>query len=72
MPVIGYSNEAIHFFLATELKPGTAEKEADEFLRIHRMPFTEALDLVDNGTIEDMKTIIGLQRAYRYVNKRHG
>ena len=30
-PVIGYSNEIIHFYLATNLTPGVAEKEDDEF-----------------------------------------
>ena len=66
-PVIGYSNEVIHFFLATELTPGEAEQEEDEFLRIHRMPLDDALQLVHDGTIEDMKTIVGLYRAHRWI-----
>ena len=69
-PVIGYSNEVIHFFLATQLEPGEAHAEEDEFLRIHRMPFKDALNLVYDGTIEDMKTIVGLQRAYRFMKNR--
>lgn len=66
-PVIGYSNEWIHFFLASDLSPGIAEQEDDEFLRIKRIPFLDAMELVYNGTIEDMKTIVGLQRAYRIL-----
>lgn len=68
-PVIGYSNEEIHFFLATDLKPGDAEQEEDEFLRIHRIPFTDALNLVYDGTIQDMKTIVGLQRVHRFISE---
>lgn len=69
-PVIGYSNEVIHFFLASQLEPGEAHAEEDEFLRIHRVPFNDALNLVYDGTIEDMKTIVGLQRASRFLKKR--
>ena len=68
-PVIGYSNEEIHFFLATDLEPGNAEQEEDEFLRIHRIPFEEALSLVHDGTIKDMKTIVGLQLVQAFISK---
>lgn len=66
-PVIGYSNEWIHFFLARDLSPGVAQQEEDEFLRIKRIPFTKAMELVYDGTIEDMKTIVGLLRAHRIL-----
>ena len=66
-PVIGYSNEVIHFYLARKLKPGVAQKEDDEFLNIHRLPFVEALNLVKSYDITDMKSIVGIQRAYEYL-----
>ena len=67
-PVIGYSNEIIHFYLAQNLKPGKAEKEADEFLRISRIPLLEALKLVQSGEILDMKSIVGIMKAHEYYH----
>ena len=67
-PVLGYSNEIIHFYLAKRLKPGSAEKEADEFLRIKRLPLDAALKLVRSGEIQDMKSIVGIMRAYEYMS----
>ena len=66
-PVIGYSNEVIHLYLATELTRGTAEAEEDEFLRIHRIPFKDAWEMVRDGVIVDMKSIIAIERVNRLL-----
>lgn len=59
-PCIGYSNEIIHFFLATDLSPGETTLEHEEFVEPFRVRFEEAVDMVRRGEIEDMKTMIAL------------
>lgn len=58
----GFTDERMHLFLATHLEPieGYAGPEADERLRLERMPWREAVALAEAGTIEDAKTLIGL------------
>lgn len=69
-PAIGYSNEVIHFYLAEQLEPGTAQSHADEHLVVHRLPFHEALDLVRRGEVSDMKTAVALRLAAEYLDRR--
>jgi ADP-ribose pyrophosphatase len=59
----GFTDEVIHLFMATELTPGTQALEADEILRVERVPFTTALDWALTGRIKDAKTLCGLLRA---------
>jgi ADP-ribose pyrophosphatase len=62
-PCIGYSDEIIHYYLATNLVEVTSQTDEDEFVEIFRIPFKEALDWVGTGIISDAKTIIGLIKA---------
>ena len=61
----GYTTEYIHLFLAQDLTPDALEQDADEFLEVHRVPLAEALTMIENQTITDSKTIIGLLRVAR-------
>jgi ADP-ribose pyrophosphatase len=63
----GFSDERIHLFLATGLKPGQAALEAHEFIERHEMPLQEAVDLVRSGEIDDAKTMIALLLADRQL-----
>ena len=54
----GYSDEIIHLFIATDLKPGKAHPDADEFVASQWMDLGELIDLVLDGRIEDSKTVI--------------
>ncbi|MGE5485204.1 MAG: NUDIX hydrolase [Ignavibacteriales bacterium] len=60
----GFSNEVIHLFLATGLEhcPG-AQPDADEVLRVRRVPVEDAVGMIRRGEIRDAKTIVGLLRA---------
>ncbi|MBI2900376.1 MAG: NUDIX hydrolase [Planctomycetes bacterium] len=58
--VPGFCNEYMHVFLATDLSPATAERDADEVIRAVRVPFARALRMIDRGEIRDAKTIVGL------------
>ena len=56
----GYSNEYIHLFLATGLEEAPLDTGDEEDLRALRIPFDEALRLVDSGEIRDAKSIAAL------------
>ncbi len=57
----GFTNEIIHIFVGRDLSPGTQDLGAGEVLEIVDMPFAVILDLIRDGTINDAKTIIGIQ-----------
>ncbi len=59
-PCIGYSNEAIHIYLATQLTAGEHCRNQDETLEVLTLPLGEALGMVRNGEITDAKTVIAL------------
>ncbi len=54
----GYSDEIIHLFMATDLKPGLAHPDSEEFVATFWMDIEELIDMVLDGKIEDSKTII--------------
>lgn len=56
---IGYSDEILHLYMATDLSFGEAHPDDGEFLRIELMPLVDLVDLVLDGKIEDSKTMIG-------------
>lgn len=66
-PCIGYSNEQIVIYLATDLMPERANLEHDEFVQPFEMGLDEALDWIDEGKITDVKTIIALYWTERYL-----
>jgi ADP-ribose pyrophosphatase len=59
----GFTDERIHLFMATELTHGEASREADEFADVVVLRLSEALELVQGGTIPDAKTALGLLYA---------
>ena len=67
----GFADEVIHVYLATELTPGTQNLDQDEVLEVVEMPLREAIAKIEDGTIRDAKTIVGLQAVYiRQVRSR--
>ena len=59
-PVAAYCTEMIHMYLAEGLVPGTANPDADEFVEVSAYPLQDVLDMVINGEILDMKTMLGV------------
>jgi ADP-ribose pyrophosphatase len=53
----GFIDERIHLFAAYELAEGDHEREADEFMEIHRLPWSRVLEMVRRGEIMDGKTL---------------
>ena len=56
----GFTDEKIHLYMATGLTAGETKHEADEFLDLHPMPLSKALEMVRTGEIQDGKTALGL------------
>jgi ADP-ribose pyrophosphatase len=65
-PVPGYSDERIHIYLATDLQPAEQDLDKDEIIRVHKVKFSEALEMVKNGEIQDAKSITGLLMAQNH------
>jgi ADP-ribose pyrophosphatase len=56
----GFTDERIHLFMATGLVAGETKHEVDEFLDLHPMRLSRALEMIEAGEIQDAKTVIGL------------
>jgi ADP-ribose pyrophosphatase len=59
----GFLEEKMWLFLATGLTETSQRLEADEVIETVRLPFTRALEMINDGEIEDAKTIIALLLA---------
>jgi ADP-ribose pyrophosphatase len=60
----GFADEVIHVYKATGLMIGRQHLDRDEVLEIVEMPLNQAIGKIQDGTIRDGKTIIGLQAVY--------
>ncbi len=56
----GFTDEKIHLFMAIGLVSGETKHEADEFLELHPMLLSRALEMIEAGEIQDAKTALGL------------
>lgn len=65
----GFSTERLYIYLAMGLKQGEAHPDPNEFLDVEKMPLSELMKLVDEGTIHDAKTVAGLLKVERYLRK---
>jgi ADP-ribose pyrophosphatase len=67
-PCIGYSNEVIHFFLATGLERGEQDLADGEFVDVVSVDLTEAVERARTGGIDDMKTTTALVYAAAHLD----
>ncbi len=65
----GFADEVIHVYVATALTRGTQNLDQDEVLEVVEMPLREAIAKIEDGTIRDAKTIVGLQAVY--IRQQH-
>jgi 8-oxo-dGTP pyrophosphatase MutT (NUDIX family) len=59
----GVFTERIHLYLARGLTPAAAAHERSEVIEVHWVALEQACDWALDGTIDDMKTALGLLRA---------
>ena len=60
----GFADEVIHIFKGTGLTPGQQKLDRDEVLEVMEVPLEKAIAMIQDGTIRDGKTIVGLQAVY--------
>ena len=65
----GFTDERIHLFIATGLRSGDHAREADEFVEVHEMRWSEVLRLVEQGEITDAKTLVALLHAETFFRR---
>lgn len=65
----GFCDERLHIYLARDLSLGAHAREADEFIEVHWLAMDQAIQMAEQGDIEDAKTIVGLFRAREALNK---
>lgn len=56
----GFCNERIHIYLAKGLKQGETHPDEDEFVATTRMPLSQAVAMVMDGTLRDGKTALAI------------
>ena len=61
----GFTDEVIHIYKATELTTGRQHLDCDEILEIIEVSLSESIRMIEDGTIRDAKSIVGLQAVYR-------
>jgi len=59
---VGFSDEAVVIYLATELSevPDDRQEAEEEHMEVERMPLATALAMVADGRITDAKTVVAL------------
>lgn len=56
----GFTDERIHLYLAYGLEEGPHRREADEFMEVHPTAWSDVMRLIEQGTINDGKTLAAL------------
>ena len=69
-PAPGYTDEVIHIYKGTGLTKGRQNLDQDEVLEILEWPLEKAIAHIQDGTIRDAKSIIGLQMVYVQERKK--
>ena len=70
--VPGYSTEFMAAFLATELKENPLQADEDEFLQVEKIPWRQAIEMAQQGRIQDAKSLAALLLAKPHVEKYFG
>ncbi len=68
-PCIGYSNEVIHMYLATDLIAGPHARDEGEILEVFELSLAECLAMTHRGEITDSKTIVALFLTQQYLQE---
>ena len=63
----GFTDEVIRLYVAWDLEEGQTELDSDEFVEVVRVPFSQAVEWVRDGTIEDCKSIATILYAAQFV-----
>jgi 8-oxo-dGTP pyrophosphatase MutT (NUDIX family) len=70
-PVPGYSDERLYIYIAMNLLPVERHLDQDEIINVHEVEFSDALDMIRRGEIQDAKSIAGLFLASDWLKENH-
>jgi ADP-ribose pyrophosphatase len=60
----GFCSEYLHLFLAEDLRESRLAPDDHEHIEVCTVPLGKALELIEQGEIEDAKSVAGLSRYY--------
>lgn len=63
----GYGNELLHFYLAIDLREVGQHQEEDEEITVLKVPIDEAVRMVEDNRIRDLKTALALLMVERIL-----
>jgi len=66
----GFTDEAIHLFVATDLTATAPQREADEFIDVVPKTLSEVLEMIGRGEVCDAKTVVGILYMAGYIMGR--
>ena len=66
----GFTDEKIHLFVAHDLAEGRAHHEADEFMELHERRWSDVMESIRTGEIDDGKTLISLLYVHAFLRDR--
>ncbi len=65
----GFTDELIHLFAAHNLSPVPTAREADEFMEVHEIRWSEVGRRIKDGEIRDAKTLTALMFVQCFILK---
>ena len=68
-PSVGYTNEILYIYIATDLTPGITNYDEHEAMDILEVDFEEAHNMVVEGEIRDAKTMLGILLAKNHFER---
>lgn len=68
----GFTDERIHLYLATGLRPVALAHEADEFIAIHQRRWSEVGRMIRGGKVRDAKSLCALMFAQCFLRAGAG
>jgi len=71
LPTPAYCGEVIHMYLARDLEFKAQKLDADEFLEVLKLPFSDAVNMIVSGEITDAKTQAAILKA-KVIRERSG
>ncbi|WP_027406239.1 NUDIX domain-containing protein [Anaerovibrio sp. RM50] len=66
---VGFCNEVIYTYAARGLEPGKQHTDEDEFINVVKLPLSEAVAMVEDGRINDAKSVTAILMLDRIINK---
>lgn len=69
-PSVGFCDENLRLYMATDLTVGAVHPDEDEFLNVVKMPFDDVVKMCVDGSIKDGKTIAAVLKAEYLLNNK--